>query len=172
MTKFNLFLSRGVVESMKSLDDELREYFQTSTSFRSRARNGTIVIIDQSTGLFDFLNSLVQKCQLKFRVVQVDDAKNARKLLEELGQRNVKAVVIHSKLLFKPTNGETLAQWVNENYPDIPVWISECPPDKNNTVRQTSQRVGIIDAGCARVKYLEMLGFPSRCREAALNSAV
>jgi len=167
MTGFRLIFSRSVVESMDSLDHELKEYFRESTSFRSRARNGTVVIVDKTTGLFDFLSDLVKRCQLKFRVVHVDDAKNARKVLIEIGQKSVKVVVINSELLFASSNGVTLAQWVNEQLPEIPVWISECPPEKDSEVRKSSQRIGIIRKGEPLAEFINILGFPPRCHEQA-----
>jgi len=165
MTGFRLFFGKSMVDSVDALDRELKSYFRESTSFRSRARNGTVVIIDKVTDLFDFLSGLVSDCHLKFRVVHVDNALNARKLLEEIGQANVKSVVINSDLLFEPVNGLTLAQWVNETYPEIPVWVSECPPEKDDEVHRVSRRVGILRKNESPAEYINVLGFPSRCLE-------
>ena len=166
MAGFHLFFSRSMTESIDSLDRELKSYFRESTSFRSRARNGTVVIIDQVTDLFAFLSGLVNRCRLKFQVVHVDNVLNARKLLEEIGQVNVKSVVINNNLLFEPIeDGITLAQWISQTYPEIPVWISECPPERDKDVHKVSQRVGILRKNESPQEYINVLGFPSRCLE-------
>ena len=172
MTSLRLFFRQSVVDSVASFDKELGSYFQASTSFRSRARKGTVVVVDKSPELYKFLDMLITKCSLKFCVYHVDDAKMAKKVIAELGQENVKVLVINSDLLFASANGTTLSQWVNEQFPEIPVWISDCPPDKDKEIRKTSQRVGIIPRGEPMVDYVDVLGFPSRCRTQAVALSV
>jgi hypothetical protein len=111
----------------------------------------------------------VYNCNLKCRIVHVDDAKNARKALAELGQHDVKAVVINADLLFASANGVTLAEWVNREYPDIPVWISDCPPEKDSEVRKASRRVGILQRGTSLAEYVDLLGFPPHCAKHVEN---
>jgi hypothetical protein len=162
-----LLFGKRVVDSVESYDRELSAYFQASTSLRSRARRGTVVVVDKSPALYQFLDMLVSRCNLKFCVYHVDDAKVARRVLAELGQENVKVVVINSDLLFASANGVTLSQWVNEQFPEIPVWISDCPPEKDKEIRKNSMRVGIIARGEPLKDYIEVLGFPSKCKTQA-----
>jgi hypothetical protein len=168
MTGLRLILKKSVVESIDSLDHELKDYFRESTRYRSRMRNGTIIIIDQTRELFDFLSKLVSQCQLQFRVIHLDSAKNARRVLFEIGPKNIKAVIVTTELLFASANGDTFAQWVNEQYPEIPVWVSQCSPDQENRVRRDSQRVGIMHEGSPLAEFIDVLGFPPSCREFAL----
>jgi hypothetical protein len=165
MTGFRFLFSKSVVASMDSLDHELKEYFRESTSFRSRVRNGTVVIVDRQTDLFDFLRDLTTRFQLKFQVVQVDDAENARRMLSEIGQRRVKVVVINSSLIFGSESGGRLVQWVSEWFPEIPVWVIDCPPERDAEVHKLSQRIGILRTGEPFSEYIDILGFPARCRE-------
>ena len=163
MSAFRLLFSRRVVDSIDSLDHELKSYFHESTSFRSSIRKGTIIIIDRATDLFDFLGDLIKNCQLKFRILHIADPGNARKIIEEVGSNNIKAVVINSLLLSE--NGATLSQWLNANHPEVPVWISDCPPDKDEAIRKNSQRVGILRKRESFIEYIDVLGFPSRCHD-------
>jgi hypothetical protein len=163
------FFGKSVVDSMTSFDAELKNYFRASTSFRSRARIGTVVIIDKSPTLYNFLEYLVKKCNLKFCIYHVAEAKDAKKVVAELGSDNIKVVVISGEMLFDSANGATLAQWINEKFPDIPVWISECTPEMDTRIRKTVQRVGIMSMGESLADYADVLGFPSSCREMALK---
>jgi hypothetical protein len=165
MTAFGFLFGRRVVESIDSLDRELKDYFRESASFRSRVRSGTVVIVDKTTALFDFLRELTTRFQLKFQVVHIDDAENARRMLSEIGQNNVKVVVINGDLLFESANGMMLAQWVSEWLPEIPVWVTDCPPEKDSEVHRSSQRIGILRKGEPLAEYIDILGFPTRCRE-------
>jgi hypothetical protein len=165
MTIFRLLFGKRVMDSVDSLDRELKDYFRESASFRSRVRNGTVVIVDETTVLFDFLSSLTQSCKLKFQVVHVDDVENARKMLGEIGQSNVKVIVISSGLFFESANGVALAKWVNEWLPEVPVWVSDCSPEMEDEVHGLSRRIGILHKGSPLAGYIDILGFPTRCRE-------
>jgi len=169
MIAIRMFQRKGVLDAVDSFNRELCSYFQTSTTFRSRARRGTVVVVDKSPSLYEFLDMLIKKCGLDFCAYHVDDAKTARKVLAELGQENVKVVVINSDLLFASANGTTLSQWINDQFPDIPVWISDCPLDKNDEIRKQSMRVGIIPRGERMEEYVDVLGFPSKCRTEAVS---
>lgn len=159
----NLFFQKSVVASMKAVDAELDSYFRTATKFRSRARNGTVVIVDPSTSLYSFLDELVNRCNLRFCLYHVKDAPTARKVLAELGEEHVKVVVINCDLLFASANGVTLAQWIEKYFPNIPIWISECSKDRSGEIRKLSRRVGIIPKGEPLTSFVDVLGFPSRC---------
>lgn len=165
MSIFRLFFGKRVAESIDSLDRELKDYFRESASFRSRVRNGTVVIIDETTILFEFLSSLTQSCKLKFQVVHVDDVENARKMLSEIGQSNLKVIVISSSLFFESASGVALARWVSERLPEVPVWVSDCPPEMEDEVHGLSRRIGVLRKGSSLAGYIDILGFPTRCRE-------
>jgi hypothetical protein len=167
MTALNIFFKQSVIDSVLSLDRELDNYFQESISYRSRARKGTVVIVDKSPSLYAFLDMLISKCNLKMCVYHVEDIKIAKKVIAELGEENVKVAVINSDFLVDPVDNTNLAQWVSEYFPAIPIWVSDCPPGHGREIRKTSQRVGIIPKGEPIFEYVGILGFPSKCKAIA-----
>jgi hypothetical protein len=154
---------------MTSFDAQLKDYFRESTSLRSRARVGTIVIIDRSPALYSFLEYLVKQCKLNFCIYHVPESKDAKRVVSELGTENIKVVVINGELICESANGTTLAQWINEQFPDIPVWISDCTPEVSKKMSGYKQRVGMVSRGESFADYATAFGFPSSCQEAAMN---
>jgi hypothetical protein len=155
---------RGNVEkSLKDFDDGLEKYFAESRKYRSSKRRGTIVLLDGKDGMFKFFKFLSEKCGLKMGVVHVSNTENARKAIEDLGPKNVKALVVDAGMLGDTLNGDSFTHWISTERPSIPVWVTNCEEKRRDWIRSQSIKIGVIDKEATLEKVALTVGFPKNC---------
>jgi hypothetical protein len=155
---------RGNVEkSVKDFDEGLEKYFAESRRYRTCKRRGSIILLDKNEGMFKFFKFLAEKCGLKTGVIRVADEESARKAVEDLGAKNVKAVVVDESMIGDSLNGDSLTCWLNTKHPKVPVWISNCEQERKNWIRSQTMKIGIIEKTASLSKIAEAVGFPKEC---------
>lgn len=157
-----LFMRGNVEKSLQDFDDGLENYFATSRRYRSSKRRGSIVLLDSSERMFNFFKFLSDKCGLKLGIIHVVDEESAKKAVADLGQKNVKAVVVDSSMLGDSLKG-SLTCWLSSECPKIPVWITNCELDKKNLIRSQTINIGIIEKNATLSKIAQSVGFPKEC---------
>lgn len=158
-----LFMRGNVEKSIKDFDEGLENYFASSRRYRLSKRRGSIILLDKSEGMFNFFKFLADKCGLNTGVIRVADEESARKAIEDLGAKNVKAVVIESSMIGDSLNGDSLTCWLNTEHPKVPLWISNCEKDRKNWIRSQTMSIGIIEKTASLSKIAESVGFPKEC---------
>lgn len=159
-----LFMNGDVEKSLKDFEDGLEEYFATSRRFRSTLRRGSIVLLDDGDDLFRFFTFLAERCGLEVGVVHVREASSARKAVEDIGDLNVKAVVIDSAMLGESLNGDSLSSWLSKAYPRIPVWVVNCEAETRRRIRSETTKIGVIEETASLSTVAETIGFPDECQ--------
>lgn len=154
-------------ETMKRFDHSLGDYFQTTVKYRTRVRKGTILIIDVDSSLHDFLTELMKRCDLPIRVIHTDTVESAKEVVIKLGPKEIKVVVVNSNLL--ECNDASFAKWLNVKFPEIPLWLSECPEGSDVLFRDEIARIGILKRGEPLSDYVDILGFPEVCKSMAMK---
>ena len=64
------------------------------------------------------------------------DASAAKKLIESMGGRELKAVIIDSSMVDADANGGSLPSWMDKEFPNVPVWVNNCEPAKGRAVKK------------------------------------
>lgn len=162
-------LKAFIRQRQTAFESEVRTYFQATTRYRSRVRLGTIVIVDKSEEMSDFLKDLAERCGLSAKILRYDDVEAAKCLICQLGSEHVKVVVVNSELL---SGQEEFVTWMNNEFTDIPVWISDCPIELDGELRSNGLRVGIVHQGVPLPFYADIVGFPVSARDMAFQNAV
>ena len=157
-----LFMRGNVEKSLQDFDDGLENYFATSRQYRSSKRRGSIVLLDSSERMFKFFKFISEKCNLELGIIHVVDEESAKKAVEDLGQKNVKAVVVDSSMLSESLKGN-LTCWLQNECPKIPVWITNCEIDRKKLIRSQTINIGIIEKNATLSKIAQSIGFPKEC---------
>ena len=151
-----------IKQSAAKFDAECETFFQRCRNYRS-ARKGTVLVVDPKDEISNFLGFLVEHCSLKIEIVHIDDAGQIGAIIGEMGGKAVKAVIIDSDLL----RASATANWMDKNYPNIPMFISNCEPSRMNAVKSKSRRAGVFSATRPLADYIDALGFPEECKDMA-----
>jgi hypothetical protein len=160
-----LFMRGNVEKSLEDFNDGLDKYFATSQRYRSSLRRGTIVLVDDGERMFDFLMFLVKKCGLDVGVVHIAEVSSARKAIEDIGFRRVKAVVIDSDMLGDSLNGDSLPSWLAKECPQVPVWAVNCDEKRRDWIRSQTRAIGVLVKDEPLGHVVNAIGFPDKCQE-------
>lgn len=158
-----------IATRQNAFESEVRAYFQATTRYRSRARLGAIVLVDKSEELYRFLEDVAERCGLAAKILRYDDLEAAKCLICQLGAEHVKVVVVNSEFL---TSDESFVAWMNREFSDIPVWVSDCPPELDDEFRNSALRIGIVHRGVPLLSYADIVGFPSTAKDMASSMAL
>jgi hypothetical protein len=158
-----LFMRGNVEKSLKDFDDGLENYFATSRRYRSSKRRGSIVLLDKNEVMFKFFKFLSDKCGLKLGIIHVTDELSAKKAIEDLGQKNVKAVVVDASMLGDSLNSNSLTCWIGQECSSIPIWVTNCEIGRRDWIRSQTIKIGIIEKTATLSKIAEAVGFPKEC---------
>lgn len=151
--------------SSARFESALDGYFKSCRDFRSKSRKGVVLVIDEKNEISDFLNFLVTHCNLILDVMHLRDMSQISFCIEQVGKKNIKAVIIDSHML----RTDDVASEFEQKYPKVPVFISNCEPDKVKVIKRTAKRVGVFSSQEPKATYVEALGLPPKCREMAVR---
>jgi hypothetical protein len=163
-----LFMRSSAEKSLQEFDDKIDTYFKTSRKYRSKLRRGSVVLLDEDPEMFKFLNFIVEKCSLPIGVVHVASELCAMKIINDIGSNNVKAVIINEKFLGDCSDPNSFSMWVREQFPKIPVWVTDCNPERTDFIKSKTSRIGVIQENEPLTEVAMELGFPEECLPFAL----
>ena len=154
-------IKEGVMASNERLDDELENYFRCSRQLLCKYRLGSVVVvIDIDAKVANVLKFVVESCGVDVDVVLVDDPSNALNIVQEMNG-NIKAIVVNSRVLEKSSIGNDIMNWLDEDFPAIPVWIDNCTQEERETIKTNWSRAGVLERWHPAVDYADILGLPS-----------
>jgi len=153
-----------IKHSTAKFDAECETFFQRCRNYRS-ARKGSVLVVDEKDEISDFLTFLVEHCHLKINVRHIRDVGLIGGIFEEVGDKGVKAVIIDSHLL----RTSATAMWMDKNYPNVPMFISNCEPESVSAIKRKSRRAGILSSKIPLADYIDALGLPDECRDMAVT---
>jgi DNA-binding response OmpR family regulator len=126
-----------------------------------------MVVVDPSDKLSSFLTFMVEHCGLDVDVIHLKSTIEAKKAIEEMGAREVKVVIMDTSMVNVHANGDSLPSWMDKRFPNVPVWVNNCEPEREKMVRGLSMRAGVILDGHPVTDFVDILGFPGDARGAA-----
>ena len=162
-----LTLKSGFVRGIQSFDEELRRYFSASVRYRASGSKGNVILIlDRDDGLAKMVRFLADKTGMNVRVVCLSSPSDAKKLVEESGETQIKAVIADVDLL-NQTNG-SFHSWIKTSHNgDVPIFIKGKREElKAFTGNGNGYRFGtFVQEETTAMDYVEALGFPKKCEE-------
>lgn len=158
-----MLVGRSVVQSVDRFNRELDSYFDTSRKCRCKLRNGSILIVDSDERLHCFLKSIIEQCGLKINIVRVGGVQTAKDLVRRM-EKDLKVVIVDTAMLDLNANGKSLPSWIDKNFPKLPIWVSNCSPERVGAVRELSARAGILESDHPMSEYVDILGLPLKAR--------
>ena len=159
-----LTLRSGFVRGLKTFDDELRNFFAASASYRAASGSGNVILIlDEDEELARLVRFIADRSNMDVTVVFISDPRDARKLIEESEESSVKAVIVDVDLLNR-TNGSFYA-WVRESKLNVPMFMKGTRAQITEfTGNGAGWRFGtFVQEETKPSDYVKALGFPRRC---------
>jgi len=161
-------MTNKLKNSVALFDSALDGYFNSCRNYRSKIRKGTVLVVDDNSEIANFLRFLVEHCHLSINVEQMSKASKAsdiRKCIDRMGAENVKAIIMDSHV-WRVT---ATAEWMDKNFPNIPIFISNCDPESEPAIKTTACRAGIMTTLHPLVDYVDALGLPDECHDVAIR---
>jgi len=110
-------------QSAEQINNALQQYFRASRRVRINARRGVFVVVDDRKEAVELVKSMFKSRGEDQKIVSAINVSDAKKVINEnKNGQQVKAVVIDLGLAGegKDSDGFVLADWLNNEYPDIP----------------------------------------------------
>jgi hypothetical protein len=144
---------KGLSDSISLFKNELDAYFSSSRKYRAKSRTGSLVVVEPNSFVHDLIDDLVKSNDIECPSIYFDSPKNAKKAIQGMGSESVRAVILDSSLIGERVNGSNLPTWLNENHPQLPVWIRGIKSEL------CSARAGYLDCPESFDAFAEFLGF-------------
>jgi len=135
----------GNVDHEKELDAKLDEYFHASRQYRSSSRrNGLVVVVDESKDTFESLKFIADQCGLKIDIYRFDQADKAVEFIDSIGSKQVKCVLLDSKVVNKRVS---FLDKLRVRFPGIPVFVRGDVKTKNGSAGILPETLSVARLG-------------------------
>jgi CheY-like chemotaxis protein len=128
-------------KNVAELNDALQQYFRASKRIRINARKGIFVVVDDRQEMIDYIKKMIFIQDENQKVIGESNVEDAQKTIES---NDIRAVVIDIGLDgdANNTNGFILADWLNDEYPDVPFLFAT---GKKKMVKEIESRFPGVD---------------------------
>jgi len=128
-------------QKITEIDNAMQLYFRTSRRIRINGRRGAFVIVDDREEIVNLVKNMFVVRGENQVVLSASNVSEAKDIIKK---RQIKAVVIDLGLNGEGENGNgfNIANWLNEEYPDIPFVFAT---GKKNKVKEIERRFPGVD---------------------------
>ena len=137
-------------------DKCIENFFESSRQYRMTSRCGDIAVVDNRDRMFSYLSLLIPKFDRTVRIIHAKTGCEGKRVIQN--SNAIRGVIIADHMLGDSLNNDSFVDWMGKNYPEIPIWVFDCPSARKSWIRQQTQRLGVCNAGTSVMDIIKFLG--------------
>ena len=151
-----------ISEMMQEANRQLQDYFRKSRRFRINRRKGAIIFIDDEPKQVTVLEYLLKTRGINIPVVSFINIDDAKKFIEQNGSEAIRAVILDLNFDTGAENGESMIQWIEDRYNEIPFIISTGYEKEARKIAKRIPGLEVMIKGQTSIEeFSDILGIPN-----------